>query len=149
MHALDPVQYSYNAEYLSAVTRTVGFYSHLYVALNVWANVWAETSYSCISVIFNLCAKQRTPKCVRRRVVQDRHQERRQCMLVRGGRRIRAIGPVRAARKSSFVTCCVSSSASASIALPKSPLPWGKISMNSSLHQHQFTIAPSCRSAHR
>ena len=35
MHALDPVQYSYNAEYLSAVTRTVGFYSHLYVALNV------------------------------------------------------------------------------------------------------------------
>lgn len=49
MHALDPVQYSYNAEYLSAVTRTVlvGFYSHLYVALNVWANVWAETSYSC------------------------------------------------------------------------------------------------------
>ena len=80
MHALDPVQYSYNAEYLSAVTRTVGFYIHLYVALNVWANVWAETSYSCISVIFNLCAKQRTPKCVRRRVVQDRHQERRQCM---------------------------------------------------------------------
>ena len=70
-------------------------------------------------------------------------------LLVRGGRRIRAIGPVRAARKSSFVTCCVSSSASASFALPKSPLPWGKISMNSSLHQHQFTIAPSCRSAHR
>ena len=75
MHALDPVQYSYNAEYLSAVTRTVGFYSHLYVALNVWANVWAETSYSCISVIFNLCAKQRTPKCVRRRVDHDRHQK--------------------------------------------------------------------------
>ena len=77
MHALDPVQYSYNAEYLSAVTRTVGFYNHLrvYVALNVWANVWAETSYSCISVIFNLCAKQRTPKCVRRRVDHDRHQK--------------------------------------------------------------------------
>ena len=71
MHALDPVQYSYNAEYLSAVTRTVGFYSHLYVALNVWANVWAETSYNCISVNFYLCAKQRTPKCVRRRVDHD------------------------------------------------------------------------------
>ena len=35
MHALDPVQYSYNAEYLSAVTRTVGFYIHLYVALGI------------------------------------------------------------------------------------------------------------------
>ena len=75
MHALDPVQYSYNAEYLSAVTRTVGFYNHLYVALNVWANVWAETSYNCISVNFYLCAKQRTPKCVRRRVDHDRHQK--------------------------------------------------------------------------
>ena len=57
MHALDPVQYSYNAEYLSAVTRTVGFYNHLYVALNVLANVWAET-YSCriLSQSFLICA---------------------------------------------------------------------------------------------